>query len=177
MDIPQFARKLWPIVDVVLLILSLFAIILVVIGALMTVENVATHRRYVWRLEEAGQVTQGTVDFQSPEHDWIFIEFTDAQGETRSTVLEMKFYPESAWERLTPGTQVAIRYLPYPQIGSDRIVLEREFERVKDYVGFFENDAGTVFLVCWAILILKPQVLYLGLVDIDKLGSLGGLEA
>jgi hypothetical protein len=41
-------------------------------------------------------------------------------------------------------------------------------------VGFFENDVGTVFLASWVILIIKPQVLYLGLVDIEKLQLLPG---
>lgn len=177
MSIRQLANKLRLAIDILLAFLSFFAVIMFVISALMVVENTTTHRRYVRRLEEIGYVTQGTVDFQSPENDWIVVDFVDAQGEARSNVLEMKYYPESTWQRLTSGTEVTIRYLPYPQIDSDRIILEQEFERVKDYVGFFENDVGTLFLASWIILILKPQVLYLGLVDIDKLEFFTSPEA
>ncbi len=174
MNISKIKDTIWPIVDVLLAVFSFFAIIMFVVGGLSTIENVVTQRRYVQRLEEAGRVTEGVVDFQSEENGWIIVDFKDASGEDRSNVLEMKYYSEEAWQQLTPGTEVTIRYLPYPNIGSDRIILEKEFEQVRSYVGFFENDVGTVFLASWVILIIKPQVLYLGLVDIEKLQLLPG---
>ena len=162
------------IANALLSLFSFFAIIMFVVGALTTVENVVTQRRYVRRLDEVGQVTQGIVDFQSKENDWIMVEFTDASGEHRANVLEMKYYPENAWQQLTPGTEVTIRYLPLPNIGSDRVVLEDRLACVREYVGIFENDTGTVTLISWAILVIKPEILYLGLVDLEKLNLLPG---
>jgi hypothetical protein len=162
------------IANALLSIFSFFAIIMFVIGALTTVENVVTQRRYVRRLDEVGRITQGVVDFQSRENGWIMVDFTDESGENRSNVLEMKYYSEDVWQQLTPGTEVTIRYLPYPSIGSDRVVLENEYARVREYVGVFENDVGTVTLISWAILVIKPEILYLGLVDLEKLNLLPG---
>lgn len=170
----KFLTVLLIIAKALLSVFSFFAIIMFVVGALVTVENVATHRRYVRRLDEVGQVAQGVVDSQSEENGWIIVDFTDASGEHRANVLEMKYYPEETWQQLTSGTELTIRYLPLPNIGSDRIVLEDEIERVREYVGIFENDTGTVTLISWAILVIKPEILYLGLVELEKLKLLPG---
>ncbi|MGC9400588.1 MAG: hypothetical protein ACP5HM_15835 [Anaerolineae bacterium] len=170
----KFLTVLLIIAKALLSVFSFFAIIMFVVGALTTVEDVATHRRYVRRLDEVGQVAQGVVDFPSEENGWIIVDFTDASGEHRANVLEMKYYPEETWQQLAPGTEVTVRYLPYPNIDSDRIVLENELERVRKYVGFFENHMGTVTLISWALLVIKPEILYLGLVDIEKLNLLPG---
>ncbi len=163
------------IMDFLLTFLSFMAIILFLVGGLTGIDEVNQHRQYVRDMQEAGKVTTATVDFQSPDNDWIFVDFTNAEGNKHSTRLEMKYYPESYWDELTPETTVPIRYLSYQYRNSENVVLEKEFSRVQEYRPFFDQQIAIVFFVSWAIIIIKPHPLYIGLVGKEPLSPLFGL--
>lgn len=163
---------IFAVMDMLLLFLSFMAIILFLVGGLVGIDEVNQHRQYVHEMETVGQVATATVDFQSPDNDWIFVDFTAADGDERSDRLEMKYYPERYWEALTPGTTVAIRYLPYPYRNSGNVVLEEEFARIQEHRPFFDQQIALVFFVSWAVIIIKPQPLYIGLVGEEPLSPL-----
>jgi hypothetical protein len=81
----------------------------------------------------------------------------------------MAYYPDSMWDELMPDSPVTIRYLPYAIPGSDRVVLQDRFEDVQGYRGYLSGDLIGLLIVCWLALLVKPQILYVGMIDPDSL--------
>ncbi len=81
------------------------------------------------------------------------------------------FYYDDAqlWQILTPDAPVALRYLPSHVPGNDRVILAEHDVEVREYRGYFAPDVIGAFLVCWALVILKPHFLYFGLIDMDAI--------
>ncbi len=144
-------------------------IIGVLIGLIILLANYGEHRQFVQRLETEGLETQGSVDFASPEYGWAHMDYVDADGEARSGVLDMHYYDPELWQTLTPDTSVPLRYLPWHIPGSDRVILAEHFAEVQAYHGYLAPDLLGLVGICWLVVILKPQFLYVGLIDAEEL--------
>jgi hypothetical protein len=172
---PHWFEVLKVIANVMLSIFSLFAIIMLLVGGLVSVDEVRQHRQYVHDMQATGKVAIATVDFQSRDNGWIFVDFENEDGEPRSRTLEMEYYPDGYWDKLTSGTEVTIRYLPRSYRNAEHVVLEEEFARVRDYSPLTDGGLGAVVLISWVIIMIKPHILYLGLADKQLLTDVIGI--
>lgn len=160
-------------IDALLLLLSPLMVIGFLIAVIMLVSNYGEHRRFVRNLEASGRVATAVVKSASPDYGWAFVTFEDAHGEARTNVLEMQYYPDETWEAVTPKAHVMIRYLPYALRNSDRVVLEDRFEDVQSSHAFLSGDMVGLLITCWLVVIIKPHILYAGLIDADVLMEKG----
>lgn len=169
-----FFRATRKFIDILLLAISPLMFIGVLVALIALVTRHSEHRQFVRRMNESSLVTQGTVESASPENDWVFVRYLDEAGETRQGVLGMFYYDDPAlWASLTPDAEVTVRYLPWRIPGNDRLVLAERYAEVRGYRGYFSFDVIGLLLVCWVLVIIKPQFLYIGLVDADLLFTNG----
>ncbi len=159
--------------DALLLLLSPLMVIGFLIAAIMLVSNYGEHRRFVRTMEASGLTASAVVKSTVPDREWAFVTFEDAHGETRTNVLEMQYYPDQTWAAVTPTAHVTIRYLPYTLRGSDRVVLEERFEDVQSSHAFLSPDIVGLLIACWLAVVIKPHILYAGLIDGDVLMETG----
>lgn len=140
-----------------------------VMAGVMLLAEFGGHRQFVRRLEEEGRVTQATVESLSPDYGWAHVTYAGEDGETRYGVLEMDYYPPAMWDELQSGAEVEIRHLPWRLPGSDRVVLNQQMAAVRRYRGYLFSDMLSLLGICWLVLVIKPQLLYVGLVDAGRL--------
>jgi hypothetical protein len=140
-----------------------------IMAGIMLLAEFGEHRQFVRRLEEEGRVTQATIDSLSPDYGWAHVSYDGDDRETRYGVLEMDYYPPAMWDELQAGAEVEIRYLPWHLPGSDRVILNRELSAVRRHRGYLLTDLLSLLGVCWLVLVIKPQLLYVGLVDSETL--------
>jgi hypothetical protein len=151
--------------DVFLLLISPLMMIGFIIAAVMLLAEFGEHRQFVRRLEEEGRVTQATVESLTSEHAWAHVTYPGEDGDARFGVLDMDYYASDVWDTLQVDRTVEIRYLPWHLPNSDRVILNRRFEAVRRYRGYLTADLLSLLGICWLALVIKPQLLYVGLVD------------
>lgn len=151
-------------------LISPLALIAFLIGCIIVVDKYGAHLGQLRRLESQGCVTEAVVDFGSPEHDWVFVDYDDGAQE-RSGVLEMRYYPPETWDLMQSGAKIQIRYLPITTRGSDRVVLAGRFDDFRSYPAYLQSDALILLGLSWVVFLFKPQLLYAGLVDGDLLSA------
>lgn len=153
-----------------LMLISPLALITFLVGCIVVVDKYGAHLGQLRRMESQGRSTEAVVDFGSPEHDWVFVDYHDGEQE-RSGVLEMRYYPAETWDLMQSGAKIQIRYLPITTRGSDRVVLANRFDDFRGYRAYLQPDALTLLGFSWVVFLFKPQLLYLGLVDGDLLSN------
>ena len=150
-------------------IISPMILLLFVVGVIAAMDRMGTHRSFVRNLDTHGYVVSAEVDFQNRENDWIFVRF-DADNRTEKSIpMDMEYYPPETWNRLRPGAKVEIMALPITARGSDRAILAGELDTVRSYRPYLKPDIVGILGISWALLVFKPQIFYLGLVDGDQL--------
>lgn len=150
-------------------LLSPLMIIGCVVGVLALVTRHGEHQQMVRRMTEHGLETKATVDFPSPDHDWVHVTYVDAEGSERFGVLDMAYYAGDAWRVMKSGAVLRIRHLPFDIPGSDRVVLASRFAEVRSYRGYLSTDLLILVGICWLVVALEPRWLYVGMVDKDTL--------
>ena len=165
---PQFApgwRGVSQFLSVALHFLSPLLLIGALIMGLILLDGYGAHRGMVQRMTEEGLETVGVISSVSLDHGWAFVNYEDAEGNARSGVLELRYYPADLGPRLAAGDSLAIRYLPPRVRSSDRVLLAGRLDEVRAYRGYLD-PAGLIALgVCWAGVIAKPEILYLGFLE------------
>ncbi len=156
--------------DVLLALISPLALIMFLVGCIVLVDKYGAHLGQLRRMESLGRITEAVVDFGSPEHDWVFVDYLDGTEE-RSGVLEMRYYPAETWDLMQPGATIQIRCLPMTTRGSDRVVLANRFDDFRRYRAYLQPDALILLGFSWVVFLFKPQLLYAGLVDGDLLSN------
>lgn len=148
--------------DLALGFLSPLLLLGFLIFCLILLEGYGAHYGMVKRMTEKGQETVGTISSVSLDYGWVFVDYEDAEGNMRSGVLELHYYPADLGFQLTRGEPLAIRYLPSHLRGSDRVLLAGPLDTVRAYRGYLEPAALIGLGICWAGLIAKPDILYFG---------------
>ncbi len=149
-------------------LISPLALLSFLIGCIVIADAYGAHLGQLQRMEKQGLVTEATVDFPSPEYDWVFVDYHDG-AEERSGVLEMRYYPPETWDLMQPGAEIQIRYLPFQARGSDRVTLEARFSDFRAYHGYLQSEGVSLLICAWLVFVIKPQLLYVGFVDGDTL--------
>ena len=145
---------------------------LMIIGCMSTVlalvVRYGAHRGMLDRMATVGLETEAIVQSVTPEYGWIHVTYSDRQANERYGVLETAYYPAEHWQTAQSGTALKIRYLPSGETGSDRVLLADQLERVRRYRGYISAELVVVLAVCWLGVIVYPQWLYVGIIDIGE---------
>ncbi len=155
-------------INYLLLFSSVLTIILMVVIAIVFLERHGDHRRFVTALEHEGRVAIATVDFVSEKNNWVDVYYQDEAGQNRYGRLEMHYYPEGAWEGLERNAEVEIRYLPESSRHAGEVVLADRLTRVRTHLGHI-RDLLYAGAGCLLLIIYKPQPLFFGFVEGERL--------
>lgn len=151
------------LIDVLLWILSPFAIILfIIVGFVGTIYGL-TQRELIRRLDTEGQVEVGFVDFYAEDMRLLFIDHDEA-GTRYFGSLKTLCYPDELINSFQEGDEVAIRYLPGR---SEDLVLEEHMHYFRACPGF-DPEYFYVLGVCVVLVIIHPEFLYFGYINDDS---------
>ncbi len=164
-------RSIVELLGAIMALLSPLMLIGLLIAIIVLLDSYGAHRGIVQRMATQGKSAMAVVSSVSPEYGWAFVDYEDAQGNARSGVLELAYYPVSLWKDFARGDQLAIRYLPFAVRSSDRVILDAHFDAVRTYRGYLKPDVLGLLAVCWISILVKPQLLYVGLVDAERLSN------
>lgn len=153
-----------------LVFLSTLAPLMFVVGVISGLDRWNTYRRLRSELEASGLQAEGFVSYRDDENSRIGVDYLDQDGRQRYGALEMRYYNTVGWEQFVPGAPVNIRYIPEYTSISDQVVLVEAYD---DFLDFFPAwpDVFGILGVAWLVLMARPQILFWGLVDGEKLMS------
>ncbi len=159
------------ILDAFLLLISPLAILMFVVGTIMALDGYSTHRDFLRRLAQNGATAQAIVE--RADETWVFVRFADPQGDpARVGLVRRSYYPAQVLAALQPGARLEIRYL-LPIFESQAVITDRMAD-VEGYWGFLWQP-GILLLASWVVIILHPEPLFWGFVDLpaafEKAGS------
>ncbi len=153
-----------------LVFLSTLAPLMFVVGVISGLDRWNTYGRLRAELQASGLQAAGTISYLDEENSRAGVDYLDRDGRPRYGVLEMRYYNTVGWGQFAPGAPVNIRYIPeYTSLG-DQVVL---VEAYGDFLDFFPAwpDVWGILGVAWLVLMARPQILFWGLVDGEKLVS------
>jgi len=138
-------------------------ILLFVVAVIVLIERVGAHYRMVWAFEQRSRPAAGVIEGREPSETlgW-YVVFRDELGQERSGFVEPAYYPEVVQRQLVYGAQIRIRYLP--ESYASELILDRRLDDVRFYWGY-ARDVLWVLLVCWVLIIVHPEALYIAYVD------------
>lgn len=145
-------------VDVFVLALSPMAILGFVIATIIMLDGFGTHVNFVRALQQDGQLGSGTLYYDGPADTTAVVELDEPDGEM--LILYTRYYSPATLNSLAEGQTVRVRYTAPPE-HEYKAVLEDHFDEVRAYWGYLK-EVIWVLAVCWFMLVLHPELLYLG---------------
>jgi len=158
--------------NVLLMAISPMALLMLIVGFLMTLDARSAHRRLQEALEKVVLTAEAEIASCYPDEAFCYAQYVDVSGEERYDRLDLGYYPDSIREklgRLERGEQVEVRYSLDPY--ETGIVFAEYYQDFVTYWGYYADMVG-IMLVSWFILVLHPEVMLITLVeDIGKLSD------
>lgn len=151
--------------DVLLLLISPLALLMVIVALVMLVDTWGTHNRLRQTLEEVPLTIQAEIASCYPEDGYCFTTFVDQQGRERYEKLDWRYYSpdiHADLESLERGDLIQVRYPD--DWGENEVILAEFYDDFQQYRGYL-YDMGSIALVSWLVLIRHPEVLLFTLVD------------
>ncbi len=138
-------------------------ILLFVVAVIVLIERVGGHYRMVRAFEQRSLPAAAVIEGREPSETlgWYAV-FQDEQGQERSGFIEPAYYPEALQQQLAYGAEIRIRYLP--ESYASELILDGRLDDVRFYWGY-ARDVLWVLLVCWVLIIVHPEALYIAYVD------------
>lgn len=151
-------KQVLRIADAFVMVLSPMAILGFVIIAIIVLDGFGTHVNFLRALEEHGTIAAGTLHYDGADDPTAVVEVDGAQTEYH--VVYLKYYSKDTLAALADGQVVRVRYTA-PPVYEYRAVLEDHFDEVRAYWGYLK-EVIWVLAVCWFMVVLHPELLYLG---------------
>jgi hypothetical protein len=153
------------IFNVFLMIISPMALLMLIVGFLMTLDARSTHRRLQDALDAEVRTVEAEIASCYPEEGFCYAQYVDVSGEDRYDRLDLGYYPDMIRERigqLERGDVVEVRY------SLDRyeteIVIAEYYQEFATCKGYYADMVG-IMAVSWFILVLHPEIMLVALVD------------
>ncbi len=145
--------------------ISPMALLMLIVGFLMTLDARSAHRRFQEALET--EVLTAEAEIASCYHDegFCYAQYVDVSGEDRYDRLDLGYYPAPIREkldRLERGDVVEVRYSLDPY--ETGIVIAENYQDFLTYWGYLADMVG-IMAVSWFILVLHPEIMLLALID------------
>jgi len=156
-------RRLLAWLDTLCLAVTPFALILVIVACLVLVERGTALARQMRHLETDGARVRATVARgYSPGSELLALAWTDASGRETYDVIRVAHYPSEAYEHLRKGDRVDILYVPDSENSGAVLTAHLDhYRRPRTHYG----DVLVMLLCAWVPLAIRPDILYLGLID------------
>ncbi len=167
-------HSLWDFLDALCFFLSPLAIIGFIIFAIMILDGFGQHVQFLRALEQNGVEASGAWNPPSKRGGYAYIAFETEQNGQTGVVVSTKYYTRETLAALKKGQVVRVRYTHPPAYETKGVLLDA-YGQVKGYTGYL-SDILWPLLVCWAVVAVHPEFLYLGFVDAFKKGQFPAME-
>lgn len=159
---PIFAilRTIWSLLDVLIAVLSPMAIIGFVVLAIVALDGFGAHVQTLRTLEQHSAVTTGKWSPPSSVPGMAYVHFDQEQNGETGVIVYIKYYNKETLAGLREGQQVRVRYTYGPRVETRGFLVD-EYAQVTGYVGYL-TELFWPFLVCWLMVVIRPDFLYLG---------------
>lgn len=168
-SIPAALKNVWKVLDLFLYVLSPMVIIAFVVLCIVIVNGFGEHMDWLSALKEQNTLVEGTLGHFSEGDKMIFVNLDKELNGFDSLVIYTRYYSAETLASLKEGQRVRV-YCTVPPKYEARAALVDHFSEVQYYVGYFA-DLLVPFLLCWVVIVLHPDFLYLGLEDVPAGGK------
>lgn len=156
------------IANVFLLCLAVLAPLMFLVGIISLIDQWGAHHRFLNNLESYGKTVDAVVSYIDEDYNRAGVSFIDASGTERSGTLSLRYYTPEVIETIRPGATIRVIYI-------DRLISESEKTALADFYSEVKKappvlaDYWWVLGISWLIIAIKPQFVFLGMVDYDQL--------
>lgn len=156
-------------VDVFLFLVSPLAIIMFIFLMIIVADELGQHVQMIRDLDRYGVVVEG--EWHPADEGDKYASVWVPTGEMAPWglpdyeihLVKVRYYSASRLAGLQEGQPVRVRYVN--QLGmEERAVLEDDYPALRRWPGFL-TDYLVPILICWGVVILHPDFLYLGLLS------------
>lgn len=152
------------LLDGLCLILSPFAIIGFVVLVIVMLDSLGVHAQLLEAIEADGVDALVTWNGVSDDGKMAVLWLDPQNDPFESVIVDTRYYSRETLAQLKIGQPVRIRYVYPPKHEAEAVLLD-SYAEVKNYRGYFTNLIWP-FLVMWLIVIMHPETLFLGFVDV-----------
>lgn len=160
-------RSVIALLDQLAVILSPLALLAFLVFVIIVLDGFGQQVNFLQEIERYGVDTMGIWHGLSSDGKLASIELPQANSEVEWVVVYSKHYRLASLAALREGQLVRVRYTHPPQ-AEQRAVLLDYYDEVRAYHGYFSGQFWPLF-VLWGLLVLRPEVLYLGLLSLDEI--------
>ena len=155
--------------DVYCFFLSPLAVIGFIIFSIITLNEFGKYVQFRQAIERDGVVSRGT--WFGVDEDDIYgnVYFAEIENGYDFVFIPLKYYTPETLDRIRKGQVVEVRYV-YPPEHEIMGVLVNEYAEFNSYTGYLTDNLWPLVL-CWLIVIVRPEWLLLGLVDPPEKGT------
>lgn len=158
------------IIGLLLGLLASLAPLFFVVGVIAAFDRYASHQTFLENLSRYGRETQGIISYVDLESRRAGVDYLNADGQEQYGVLRLEYYPDSLLAGLQPGQPVSILYIDALVSGYEQTALSENLSQVQNHFPV-SPDIFVMLVLAWLVIMLKPQFVFLGLVDFNQLMS------
>lgn len=160
---------LWGWLDVYCFFLSPLAVIGFIIFVMITLNEFGQYVQFRQAIERDGVVSSGTWFGVDEDDVYGNVYFAEIENGYDFVFIPLKYYRPETLARIRKGQVVEVRYV-YPPEHEIMGVLVSEYTEFSSYTGYLGDYLWPLGL-CWLIVIVRPECLLLGLVDLPEKGT------
>lgn len=138
------------------------------VGVIAGIDRWTTQNNFIRNLEEYGKITSARVSYIDEENHRAGVDYLDAQGQKNYGSLELRYYSPETIANLHVGASLQIIYIDALVSENEKTALADEFASVRNAFPI-NAEVGWVLLISWLIVAIKPQFVFLGIFDLDKM--------
>ncbi|GAB4484306.1 MAG: hypothetical protein OHK0031_08300 [Anaerolineales bacterium] len=154
--------------QILMLFFASLAPLMFLVGMIAGIDRWATQNRFIQNLETYGKTTQARISYIDEENHRAGVDYLDAAGQERFGTLELRYYSPDVLAKLNVGDRLQIIYIDALVSENEKTALAGELAAVKNTLPV-SADIGWTLLISWLIVAVKPQFVFLGIVDFDNL--------
>lgn len=159
--------------ELIATVLSPLAVLAFLVLLIVIVDGFAQHVTFLAALDRYGVTATGTWRGLSSDGKMGTVELPHAEGDYAGVIIYAKHYRPASLAALREGQAVIVRYTGPPATPEERAVLVDYENEVRAYYGYL-SDVFWPLLVVWAVLVVRPDVLFLGLLPAGEGSAPGG---
>lgn len=155
-------KNIWQFLDAAVFFVSPLAVLGFIIFSIMTLDGFGQHVQFLRGIDGHGLESVGAWNPPSSSGKYAYVAFDKEENGQTGVLVPVKYYCAETLAALQEGQKVRVRYA-LPPAYETKAVLVDEYHQVKGYTGYF-TEVLWPFLVCWAVVAIHPEWLYLGFI-------------
>lgn len=154
--------------QILMMFFASLAPLMFLVGVIAGIDRWTSQNRFVRDLETYGKVVAARVSYVDEENHRAGVDYLDASGQERFGTLELRYYKPETLANLKVGASLQIIYIDALVSDNEKAALADEFAAVKTMPPI-NADVAWVLLISWLIVAAKPQFVFLGIVNFDRM--------